>query len=255
MAYRGEDNALAGRQAEAAIDGAEQYAEVVLQQPQRDDARACSPTRDVPERRRAGVGDALFWFIGVPGPNDPVDSPTFGSGGRGLASSTSIPPARTMLLNLPGMTADLAQAIVDWRHTQGTASSGSSSIVIWTPSRARRSSPRPNSNSSTAAPTRACSTATTPTSTTSSTPRKATLGGLGQFNPGLLEYVTVFSREPNTLSRRHAQASTSPTSLAPPCRACSPRRSARARGGRSWARSAPARTRPQRAGILPRRAA
>ncbi len=198
MAYRGEDNELAGRQADAAVNGAEQYAETVL-----NNLTATTPgTFPDPttyQNAAVSVGDALFWFIGEPGPNDAVDSPAFGLVDE--ASKLNLNSASTtMLMNLPGMTADLAQAIVDWRHTQGTASTdGSSSVSMDTVKGAPFETP---------AELELVNGGTDPSVLYGDDtnlnhvldPEESLTGGLGEFNSGLLEYVTVFSREPNTLS-------------------------------------------------------
>ena len=200
MAYRGEDNALAGRQAEAAINGAEQYAEVVLANVTTTQSLPAGTFPDPSTYQHAAVpvGDAFFWFIGVPGPSDPVDAPTFGLVDE--ASKLNLNSASvTMLLNLPGMTADLAQAIVQWRTATGASTDGSSSVAVGTVKGAPFES---------ASELELVNGGTDPSVLYGddanlnhvSDPEENTISSLGQFNPGLLEYVTVFSREPNTLS-------------------------------------------------------
>ena len=200
MAYRGEDNALAGRQAEAAINGAEQYAEVVLGNVVTAQSLPAGTFPDPSTYQHAAVpvGDAFFWFIGVPGPSDPVDAPTFGLVDE--ASKLNLNSASvTMLLNLPGMTADLAQAIVQWRRAAGASTDGSSSVSVGTVKGAPFES---------VSELELVNGGTDPSVLYGddanlnhvSDPEENTLSSLGQFNPGLLEYVTVFSREPNTLS-------------------------------------------------------
>ncbi len=200
MAYRGEDNALAGRQADAAINGAEQYAEVVLGNVVTTQSLPVGTFPDPATYQHAAVpvGDAFFWFVGVPGPSDPVDVPTFGlvdEASKLNLNSATVP----MLLNLPGMTADLAQAIVQWRTTPGASTDGSSSVSVGTVKGAPFESP---------SELELVNGGTDPSVLYGddtnlnhiSDPEENTLTSLGQFNPGLLEYVTVFSRESNTLS-------------------------------------------------------
>ena len=213
MAYRGEDNALAGRQAEAAITGAEQYAEVVLSNGNTT-SPGMFPDPVTYQKTAVPVGDAFFWFIGAPGPSDPTDSPTFGLVDE--ASKLNLNSASAaMLANLPGMTADLAQAIVDWRHTQGTAATdGSSSITLGTVKGAPFES---------VDELELVNGGTDPSVLYGDDanlnhvidPEENTISSLGQFNSGLLEYVTVFSREPNTQSDGTRRVNiTNPTSNA-----------------------------------------
>ena len=198
MAYQGEDNALAGRQAEAALAGAEQYAEVVLTN-SNTTAAGMFPDPATYQNAAVPVGEAMFWFIGQPPPGGAADAPTFGLVDE--ASKLNLNSASIdMLLNVPGMTPDLAQAIIDWRHTQGTASTdGSSNIALDTVKGAPFESP---------SELELVNGGTDPSVLYGddanlnhvSDPEESTVNNLGQFNPGLLEYVTVFSREPNTLS-------------------------------------------------------
>ena len=133
----------------------------------------------------------------MPGPSDAVDSPAFGLVDE--ASKLNLNSASPgMLSNLPGMTPDLAQAIADWRHTQGTASSdGASNISLDNVKHAPFESPTELG---------LVNGGTDPSVLYGDDanlnhvldPEESLSGGLGQFNSGLLEYVTVFSREPNT---------------------------------------------------------
>ena len=226
MAYRGADNELAGRQADAATLGAVQYAESLM-------ANVTNPG-DVPDpttyqSAAVPVGDGQFWFIG-----EPVDATNIGivNAGSSTTTGTTGSPAATdqptfglvdeaakLNLNkadyntislLPNMTTDLAQAVVTWR-----------------------TAPNPDATPATSGGT------TAGTSITSGPVKQgfmesvdelglviggtdntllygddvnlnhvldpeetSTAGSLGngQFTAGLLEYCTVFSRESNTLS-------------------------------------------------------
>jgi DNA uptake protein ComE-like DNA-binding protein len=196
MAYRGADNEVAGRQADAAIEGAVQYAE---QQMTNVDERGEMPDPEDYESEAVPVGDAMYWFIGEPDPSDTSNLPAFGLVDEASKVNLNTAPL-AMLENLPGMTEDLAEAIIAWR------------------------------NSSSSAPSPGTSSATT-TSTIKNAPFESVeelaqvdggtdleilygndtnlnhvfdpseaADGSTEYSPGLLEYVTVFSREPNTLS-------------------------------------------------------
>lgn len=100
-----------GCQADLAIDGAIRYLTAVLESndagtlPETDEDILCE---DVP------IGNARFWVLGrvVDGEDD--EAPVFGlvDENRKLNLNTA---TRDMLLELPGMTSELAAAIIDWR--------------------------------------------------------------------------------------------------------------------------------------------
>ena len=82
MAYRGADNELAGRQADAATLGAVQYAESLM-------ANVTNPG-DVPDpttyqSAAVPVGDGAFWFIG-----EPVDATNIGVINSGSSTGTTV---------------------------------------------------------------------------------------------------------------------------------------------------------------------
>ena len=199
MAYRGADNEIAGRQADAAIFGASQYAQNLM-------ANATN-VGDVPDpttyqSAAVPVGDALFWFIGEPLDNAATDQPTFSlvdeSGKLNLNRANF-----DMVRRLPGMTDELAQAIVAWRTLPGQSNNatatlpgagtvkqgfiesveelglivGSTNATLLTGDDANLNHVLDPEETSTAG---------------------ATLQG--QLNAGLLEYCTVYSREPNLRS-------------------------------------------------------
>ena len=203
LSYRGADNELAGRQAEAAIQGAEQYAETILRQAQTANVL---PDRSTYQNAAVPLGDAFFWFIGEPLASDAPGVPAFALVDE--ASKLNLNQASTYALSLlPNMTPDLAQAVYDWRSTAG--SSGTSAIQLNAVKGAPYESPEElalvdggidpsvlygddlNLNHC-LDPEEGNGTGSGTVSPGGSSP--------GQFNPGLLEYVTTFSREPNILS-------------------------------------------------------
>lgn len=214
MSYRGEDNDLAGRQAEAAIRGAEQYAETIV-----TSATIANtvPDRSTYQASAVPVGEAFFWFIGEPLPSDPVDKPAFAIVDE--ASKLNLNSASYNVLSLlPNITPDLALSIVQWRTAQGTGSGG---ITFNTVKAAPFESPEElalvnggtdpsvlygdDVNLNHCEDPEESSGVALGSSTAAGSPAAggspgSTSSGTGQFNPGLLEYVTAFSREPNTLS-------------------------------------------------------
>jgi DNA uptake protein ComE-like DNA-binding protein len=116
MAYRGADNELAARQAELAIEGAAAYAMALMSN---STTPGYFPDPSTYQAQAVPVGDAHFWFIGVPSPSDPTDKPVFRLADEAGFLNLNRASA-TMLENLPGMTDDLATAITTWRSSAGT---------------------------------------------------------------------------------------------------------------------------------------
>ena len=200
MAYRGADNALAGRQADLAIEGASRYAIALM--------RNVTTPGDFPDptayqSAAVPVGDAYFWFIGQPSASDPADKPVFrlaDEAGKLSLNRASL----TMLANLPGMTADLAAAIPAWRSTAGTVGGVtlSSAPVKQGPFESMEELALVNGGTDVSMlygldvnlnhvidPEEGSANATS-----------LAAAGIGTPTLGLLEYVTAFSREPNTMS-------------------------------------------------------
>lgn len=213
LAYRGADNELAARQAEAAIQGAERYAEVLV-------ANATVP-HTLPDRATyqasaVPVGEAFFWFIGEPLASDAQDKPAFGLIDE--ASKLNLNSANAISLALlPDMTPDLAQAIRQWRTQQGTDTTGSLSFnpVKAAPFESPEELSLVNGGIDPSVlygndanlnhvydPEEGGDTGGNIDTGSGGSPAVTPGGGggTGQFSPGLLEYVTVFSREPNILS-------------------------------------------------------
>ena len=218
LSYRGADNELAGRQAEAAIRGAEQYAETIIAG---SPIANTLPDRSTYQTTAVPVGEAFFWFIGEPLPSDPVDKPVFSLVDE--ASKLNLNSASSTSIELlPNITADLAVAIQQWRTTAGTSTSSSISFnsvkggpfespeelalvnggtdpsVLYGDDTNLNHVFDPEESSGLSVGGASANANPSPGSgTTVATPPPSTSG---QFNPGLLEYVTTFSREPNTLS-------------------------------------------------------
>ncbi len=116
MAYRGTDNDIAGRQADQAIEGAVRYAQYVLAT---SGSNGQFPDSTTYQNEAVQVGNGFFWFIGRPGDTEASDTPAFGLVDE--ASKLNINAATLgMLLDLPGMTPELAGAIIDWRDANET---------------------------------------------------------------------------------------------------------------------------------------
>jgi DNA uptake protein ComE-like DNA-binding protein len=196
MSYRGADDELAGRQAEQAIEGGMRYAEYLM-------AHVTNPG-DFPDpvtynyySEALPVGEAKFWFIGEPLESDTSNKVVFGLIDE--ASKLNLNKASfAMLENLPGMTDDLAQAIVTWRSPANSAASGFSAMM-GTSAGTIKSAP--------------FETVDELAQVNGGTDLVTLYGndknlnhvldkwedtGNGMLDSGLLQYVTAFSREPNT---------------------------------------------------------
>lgn len=122
MTYRGTDNDLSGKQADWAIDGAARYAESLFTSATTPGA---FPELTSYEREAVPVGEATFWFLGrADGANNGTTRE------YSLVDESSKLNVNTatveMLKQLPGMTDDFAAAIVEWRTASTTTSSGTS---------------------------------------------------------------------------------------------------------------------------------
>ena len=118
MNYRGAGNDLAGRQADAAIDGAARYAQCLLSSL---DVAGVFPDATNYECEDIPVGDAAFWFLGG-GSQTALDPRPYGLVDEAAKLNVNTATA-SMLAQLPGMTPDFAAAIVSWRSAAGADAS------------------------------------------------------------------------------------------------------------------------------------
>jgi DNA uptake protein ComE-like DNA-binding protein len=118
MAYRGADNDAAGRQADAAIEGAARYVETLLADNETP-GTFLDPTTYVSEDLQ--VGNASFWLLGRSDDYTNNNVPVYGVVDE--ASKLNLNTATLdMLRQLPGISDELAAAIVDWRDTNDEVS-------------------------------------------------------------------------------------------------------------------------------------
>ena len=120
LELRAADNRVAGLEAEQTIAGAARYVSYVL--------TTYATNGAVPDplnyqREAVPVGDASFWLIGRDTNQTTGDRPFFALVDE--ASKLNLNTATTnMLALLPGMTPELAAAIVDWRDTDSNVTPG-----------------------------------------------------------------------------------------------------------------------------------
>ena len=117
---RAADNRLSGLQAEQAIAGAARYASNILYNLQ---TPGLIPDENSYQRERVAVGEASFWFVGRSDQQTALDEPWFGFVDE--ASKLNLNTATAAMLELlPHMTPELAAAIIDWRDSNSTVSDG-----------------------------------------------------------------------------------------------------------------------------------
>ena len=114
LEMRAADNRVTMLQSQQAIAGAERYVSYILSN--RVD-NSTMPDAATYEAEMVPVGDSYFWLIGRPTNTQvSVDIPFFGLIDE--ASKLNLNTATAdMLQNLPGMTPQLADAIIDWRDS------------------------------------------------------------------------------------------------------------------------------------------
>lgn len=208
MTYRGAGNDLAGRQAEQAIEGAVRYAQMLMSNVERP-GELPEPASYTSEA--VPVGEAQFWFIGTSTDDETGMTQVFGLVDE--ASKLNLNTASVaMLEGLPEMTQELAAAIVDWRDSNEEISANgaeSETYMLRQPSYTAKNA--------------AFESIEELALVNGADPyilygEDANLNGVldpneddgsksapddnanGRLEPGILHYVTVFSREPNTRS-------------------------------------------------------
>jgi DNA uptake protein ComE-like DNA-binding protein len=184
------DNRVNGLAADQAIEGAARYVSLVLTNFATNGAM---PDPSQFKCAAVPVGDAKFWLIGRdPNAENPTE-PTFGLVDE--ASKLDLNTANTNVLScLPNMTQDFANAIMDWRGTNGLVSLDYASLGYM---------PK-NAPFETVDELRLVYGANLNLLAGEDLNRNGVLdksetdlNGNGELDPGLFEFVTVWTREPN----------------------------------------------------------
>lgn len=207
LEYRASDNITAGLEAEHAIEGARRYIFFVLGNLE---VSGSMPDIENYEAEKVSIGDASFWIIGRCLEEECSDiTPAFGlvDEASKLDLNTATPE---MLEGLPGMTNDLAASIIDWRDTDmDLTPNGAESqyYLMRDPPYNCKDSPF-----ETVDELRLVMGAEWDLIYGEDTNRNGILdpneddgdksfpedNGDGKLDPGLVEYLTVYTREPNT---------------------------------------------------------
>ncbi|MGA9777247.1 MAG: hypothetical protein WBS33_03140, partial [Verrucomicrobiia bacterium] len=194
MSYelRASDNRASGLATDQAIEGAARYVSTVLALYA---TNGVVPATNLYAAAAVPVGDARFWLIGRNPSGTPSTEPYFGLIDEG--SKLNLNTVNTNVLSyLPNMTADFAQAIVDWRSTN---SSGTYSLDYAQLGYQEKEAPF-----ETVDELRLVYGATMDLLTGDDLNGNGVLDvnetnstGGAEMNYGLLEYTTVYTREPN----------------------------------------------------------
>jgi type II secretory pathway component PulK len=187
---RASDNRVSGLVSDQAVEGAARYVGYVL--------RNFATNGAVPATNQFAcaavpIGDAKFWLIGRDATGQNTTEPAFGLIDEG--SKLNLNTANTNTLSyLPNMTTDFAQAILDWRGTNGVVSLDYATLGYL---------PK-NAPFETVDELRLVYGADISLLAGDDINRNGVLDanekdstGTGQLNSGLFEYTTVWTREPN----------------------------------------------------------
>jgi DNA uptake protein ComE-like DNA-binding protein len=189
---RAADNRVSGIAADQAIEGAARYVSYELQN-YSTNGLSLLPDSTVFPCENVPVGDAHFWLIGRDPAGASSAEPYFGLVDE--ASKLNLNNANTnVLAYLPNMTLDFAQAIQDWRGTNGTSSLDYAAAGYY----------EKNAAFETEDELRLVYGADLSLLAGDDLNLNGVLdasekdtAGSGQVNPGLFEYTTVYTREPN----------------------------------------------------------
>ena len=187
---RAADNRVCGTTADQAIEGAARYVAYALQNFATNGA---VPDNTEFKCEAVPVGDAKFWLIGRNPHEANATEPYFGlvdEGGKLNLNNTST----NVFQYLPNMTVDFSEAIMDWRGTNGVVSLDYASLGY-----APKYAPF-----ETVDELRLVYGATEDLLVGEDLNRNGVLdanekdlNSNGEIDPGLFEYVTVYTREPN----------------------------------------------------------
>jgi DNA uptake protein ComE-like DNA-binding protein len=201
LELRAADNRVSAQAADQAIEGASRYVNYVLSTQALNGSNGCVPDPLGYLCEAVPLGEAHFWLIGRD-----TNNPT----GPGQMAFALVDEASRLNLNyalsnhliwLPRMTLDLTQAILDWRDTNGTGPTVTY-YAMQQPSYLCKNDPF-----ETVDELRLVYGADMDTLIGEDANRNGILDPSetddnqnNQLDPGLLEYFTVYSREPNTNS-------------------------------------------------------
>jgi len=198
---RAEDNRVSAQAAEQAIEGGARYVNYLLSTQAQNGSNGCLPALLGYQCEAVPLGDAHFWLIGRD-TNLPVGPGQVSFGLVDEASKLNLNTAPSnAIVWLPRMTVDLTQAILDWRDTNANGPTVSY-YALQQPAYQCKSDPF-----ETVDELRLLYGASMDILVGEDVNRNGVLDPTetddnqdNQVDPGILEYFTVYSREPNTNS-------------------------------------------------------
>ena len=121
LELRASDNRVSAQAADQAIEGGARYVNYLLTAQIANGSNGCVPDINGYVREAVPVGDAHFWLIGRD-TNSPVGPGTLSFGLVDEASklNVNLPTPSNAIVWLPRMTAEFTQAILDWRDTNAS---------------------------------------------------------------------------------------------------------------------------------------
>ena len=193
------DNRSSSLAADQAIEGAARYVNYVLTQYA---TNGTIPDASTYQAEAVPVGDSHFWLIGRDNGVVPAHPGQVTFGLVDEASRLNLNTASTNVLGaLPRMTSDLTDAILDWRGTNGT---GSSQVyyAMQNPSYQCKNAPFETVDELRLVYGTSLDILAGDDVNRNGIldPNEKSDSGITQSSPGLLEYLTIYNREPNTKS-------------------------------------------------------
>lgn len=216
LEMRASDNRVSAQAADQAIDGAVRYVNYLLTTQISNGSNGCIPDLNGYVREAVPVGDSRFWLIGRD-TNSPTGPGTisFGLVDEGSKLNLNIAPSNAVVW-LPRMTVDFTQAIVDWRETNANGPT----VMYYgmqQPSYQCKSDPF-----ETVDELRLVYGANMDLLVGEDANRNGILdpnendqNQNNMLDPGVLEYVTVYTREPITNNNGSAKVSINPANVNP----------------------------------------
>lgn len=191
---RASDNRVAGVAADQAIEGAARYVSFILYNYATNGAM---PLTNQYQAAAVPVGGAHFWFIGHDPGETPSSDPSFGLVDEASKLNLNTVGTNT-LMSMPNVSSDFADAIIDWRSTNG--------LGLYSLDYNSLGYDDKNDPFETVDELRLVYGATMDVLAGNDLNLNGVLdsnekgtGAGGQVQPGLLEYCTVYTREPNFL--------------------------------------------------------
>jgi len=214
LELRASDNRVCAQAAEQAIEGGARYVNYLLMTQAGYGSNGCIPDLNDYVRDAVPVGEARFWLIGRD-TNAPVGPGTLSFGLVDEASRLNINRAPSnAIVWLPRMTIDFTQAILDWRDTNANGPTVSY-YAIQQPAYQCKSDPF-----ETVDELRMVYGATMDILVGEDLNRNGILdpnendeNQNNMVDPGILEYLTVYSREPNTNGNGSAKVLINPANV------------------------------------------